>query len=366
MSKYQNLINALSERSIPWRTITDQAILNNIPLMDVTGDILRVLPDADTVDIALAFDESALDEDLQEINWTEKGVFTLSDVNDKIIDLKRNPTSDEGKRLPWINVKMTLKPEIYVITGIPGMGKSAWVDNVIMNSIRMHGYKWSIFSPEQLPVEEHARTLIEIASNSNFYGKYNTRETNEEVIGEAVTGLNEYLYFLNPPDDNSLRIENILGLIEEQVYEFGINAFILDPYNEFSHTRPQTISETEYVSHFFQKVRRFCKKHNCMAWIVAHPTKLRKNEDGTYPVPTAYDIAGSANFYNKADQIIVVHREKNRDKNPDNIVQVVVQKVKKKGTGELGMYDLKYNYGDGTYTDFQKYEDVEVPEYYNK
>ena len=144
------------------------------------------------------------------------------------------------------------------------------------------------------------------------------------------------------------------------IEEKGVNAFVLDPYNEFSHTRPNSISETEYVSRFLGVIRKFINKNNVSVWIVAHPTKLRKEEvtfaDGThgldYPVPTAYDIAGSANFFNKPDVIIAVHRDKNIERNPENIVSVVVQKVRRKTTGKLGTYLLKFNFNDGTYTSF--------------
>ncbi len=77
-------------------------------------------------------------------------------------------------------------------------------------------------------------------------------------------------------------------------------------------------------------------------------------EDGTvgedYAVPGGYDIAGSANFFNKPDVIIAVHRDKDVDRNPDNKVAIHVQKVRRKTTGKLGCYWLKFNYNDGTYT----------------
>ena len=42
--------------------------------------------------------------------------------------------------------------------------------------------------------------------------------------------------------------------------------------------------------------------------LVAHPAKLQK-VNGKYLIPSLYEISGSANFYNKADIGIVVHRE---------------------------------------------------------
>ena len=176
------------------------------------------------------------------------------------------------------------------------------------------------------------------------------------MIKNCIDRLSKSLYMMTPTDDN-LSIESILELMEYLNTDHGVNAFILDPYNEFSHTRPSSMTETEYVSRFLGRVRAFINKTNAMVWIVAHPTKLRKEEvvfvNGEkgmdYPIPTAYDIAGSANFFNKPDNIVTVHRDKDINRNPDNIVSINVQKVRRKTTGKLGSYMLKFNYNNGTY-----------------
>jgi len=359
MSKYANIINNLSRFDIDLQYITDKAVLEGIPFGQILSDVMAVR-EVNTIELQEAHDKSVMDDNLP-LREEIKGVYTLSSVRDGIKVLKRSEKRDEGDSLGWMNVKLTLKPEIYTLTGIPGMGKSAWLDHLMINSIRQHGYKWAIFSPESLPIEEHSRTMIEIATGTNFYGKYGTAMTTDEHIDKVVDGLNDYLFFVDPPDDNALKIENILELMKVQVIENGINAFVLDPYNEFSHTRSTKITETEYVSHFLQKVRRFTKRFQCMAWIVAHPTKLKKGDDGKYPVPTAYDISGSGNWYNKSDNIIVVHRDKDKRTNPTNKVEIWIQKLKKKGTGELGCYELEYNYGTGTYSDAPRMTEEDMP-----
>ena len=53
----------------------------------------------------------------------------------------------------------------------------------------------------------------------------------------------------------------------------------------------------------------FAKAFKAHVCVVAHPTKSAKDADGNYKMPTLYDIAGSANFYNKADLGVVVPRD---------------------------------------------------------
>ena len=283
---------------------------------------------------------------------------TTENMREGLLKLWTDPDSEKGKPLPWKNVELSLKNELYLLTGIPSSGKSTWLDNVIVSSIKDHRKKWAIFSPESHPVELHLKQLIEIFTHTNFYGAYNYPKTSQEEIDKAIYKLSRSVYMMTPTDEN-LTIEALLELVEFLIEEHGVNSFVLDPYNEFSHTRPSGMSETEYVSRFLGRVRQFVNKHDVMAWIVAHPTKLRKEEvpvkgGGTildYPCPTAYDIAGSANFFNKADCIIAVHRDKDINRNPDNLVDIVVQKVRRKTTGKLGTYTLKFNYNDGTYTE---------------
>jgi hypothetical protein len=86
----------------------------------------------------------------------------------------------------------------------------------------------------------------------------------------------------------------------------GINGLVIDPYNEIEHRRPPNMTETEYVSEMLGKVKRFAVNHDVHVWFVAHPVKMQP-QNGKMPVPTLYDISGSANWTNKPDVGLVVH-----------------------------------------------------------
>ena len=114
------------------------------------------------------------------------------------------------------------------------------------------------------------------------------------------------------------------------IVRYGINGFLLDPWNELETTIKPGVSETTYTGQLLQKIVRFARQYNIWFGIVAHPAKLKKDDSGQYPVPTLYDISGSANFFNKADSGIALWRDR---KKKTNIVQVHVQKVKNKYIG---------------------------------
>ncbi len=80
---------------------------------------------------------------------------------------------------------------------------------------------------------------------------------------------------------------------------------------------------------------------------MAHPTKLKK-EPGKkeYPLPTPYDVSGSAASRNKADNCLSIYRHIMK-----NDVEIHVQKIRFKEVGKIGMVTLEYDMVTGRYSD---------------
>jgi twinkle protein len=72
--------------------------------------------------------------------------------------------------------------------------------------------------------------------------------------------------------------------------------------------------------------------------------------NGVDRVATLNDISGSGNFFNKTHNGISVFREKDINKNPENLVEIHVQKVKFKFVGTLGSCKLEYDLRTGNYS----------------
>jgi twinkle protein len=147
-------------------------------------------------------------------------------------------------------------------------------------------------------------------------------------------------------DDDAPTIDWILDMARASVLRHGSRGLVIDPYNEIEHRRPQGETETEYVSELLGKIRRFAQAHGVHVWVVAHPAKMQR-ENGKLPPPTLYDISGSANWANKADLGIVVHR-------PDPIgdpatTEIYVRKVRFKSVGKIGVTSLQYDKVTGRY-----------------
>jgi twinkle protein len=131
------------------------------------------------------------------------------------------------------------------------------------------------------------------------------------------------------------------------VFRQGIRGIVIDPWNELEHAPPPGLTETIYTGQVLRHVRQFASQHGVHVWIVAHPQKLYREKDtGNYPLPSLYNISGSANWRNKADNGIVLWRDFADAHKP---VEVHVQKVRFRQIGRLGMAKLLYQAPTGTY-----------------
>jgi twinkle protein len=66
------------------------------------------------------------------------------------------------------------------------------------------------------------------------------------------------------------------------------------------------------------------------------------------PIPTLYDISGSANWVNKADLGIVIHRDPGKD---STRAEIHVRKVRFKEEGKIGGVSLRWDRATGRYSE---------------
>lgn len=232
-----------------------------------------------------------------------------------------------------------------VITGVPNLGKSEFLDfmNVRMNL--QHGWKTLYFSPENYPVNYHLQKLV-----SKIAGKaFDKKELSEKELVNTLNHIANNFFFLDY--ENVRTLDDILGSAEQLKQQEGIKVLVIDPYNRLEHQRPARLNETEYISHFLDTLTNFAKRHNILIHLVAHPRKMQM-KDGAFEVPNYYDINGSANFANKADYCLTVHRSKEV-----NQTEIHIEKVKFKNLGCQGTAYLKYDLQSGNYYE----DDRELP-----
>lgn len=271
------------------------------------------------------------------------GVFTAEDFKDEIYNLWKNGLQPGlGIGISQIDNFITWEVgRLAIVTGIPGHGKSEYLDFTLTKLNLLHGWKVGYFSPENHPLQLHYAKVAEKIQGRQFDAKTMTIEEYYKLMDYIQSNY----YFIAPEEE--FTVDSILTKGKYLVKRYGIKVLIIDPYNRLEHQLDGR-SETQYISSFLDKLTNFATRNKVLVVLVAHPFKMQKDTNGFMSIPNLYSISGSSNFYNKADYGLTVYRLSNSD-GLTNEIEVYVQKVKFKHLGHTGKIELIYNYKNGRF-----------------
>jgi twinkle protein len=289
------------------------------------------------------------------------GLQSVSDFIDETIALYRDGRQ-RGHSTGWPSVDelMTIRAgELTVVTGIPNSGKSEFIDALMVNLAKRYGWRFAVCSFENPPAE-HIAKLAEKHVGVPFWDGPMLRMTERELTG-AIEWVDDRFKLIRA-DADSPTIELILEAARGAVLRHGVRGLVIDPYNEIEHRRPSNMTETEYVSQTLGRVKRFAQAHGVHVWFVAHPAKLQRENGKSLAAPTLYDISGSANWANKADIGVVVHRDPSQDATRTDLY---VRKVRFKSVGKIGVVSLRYDRATGRYAEIAPTRTAPVRAYPN-
>jgi twinkle protein len=277
------------------------------------------------------------------------GLHSILEYAEETIALYRDGRK-RGLSTGWSSIDelMTIRPgELSLVTGIPNHGKSEFIDALAVNLAQRYGWVFAVCSFEN-PPPEHIAKLAEKYLGLPFWDGPNWRMS-ERDLQRAMDWVEEHFVMIRA-DDEAPTIDWILDVGRVAVTRRGARGLVVDPYNEVEHQRPPGMTETEYVSLLLGKLRRFAQLYLVHIWIVAHP-KMLPREGGKIPVPTLYDVSGSAHWANKPDLGIVVHR-------PDPVQEptradIYIRKVRFKSVGKIGVASLQHDPATGRYSELR-------------
>ena len=278
-----------------------------------------------------------------------EGIFQISDFESSL-DALFDSGLQRGVTIGHENFDKMCSFEtkrILIATGIPGSGKSEFVDEIVERLNIRYNWKFAYFSPENMPLQIHASKLISKITGRQFH-KFSMSSSDYR---QAKEYMEDNFFFICPEEDFS--IDTILEKAKYLVKRRGIKGLVLDPWNKIDHQIPSGTSETNYISKQLDRIITFSQRNDIFTTIIAHPVKKGRDASGKMEVPTLYDISGSANFFNKTDFGITSHRDRDND-----IVEIHVQKVKFKHLGETGKTLFKYNFNNGRYVPYIEGEEV--------
>ena len=218
----------------------------------------------------------------------------------------------------WValDVHMRLvRPELVVITGIPGHGKSQWMRALTFRLARAHGWTTAYLCPEDPPLR--LRRDMERFAERRIH---KIEDIGPERRQAAKDWVNKYFWISSPPDDEIITLGVVIREMESAVLHHGAHVFVIDPWNEISHERGRE-TDTLYIESTLQVLKQKARQLGLLLIIVAHP---RKVDDAV--TPCLYDISGSANWKNKADHGVIIWRDDSDD------THVILEKCKDQET----------------------------------
>lgn len=269
-----------------------------------------------------------------------EGVFNANDIEEEIYSFYNNGLP-KGCGIGMAEIDMFIRFQegyLTTITGIPGHGKSEFLDFILCKLNVSHEWKTALYSPENHPLELHFSKFAEKITGKPFEG---INRMSPADLRQMIDYHAKNFFFINPKENFTL--DNILDSVRSLVRKKGIKAFVIDAWNKLDHQ--YTTSETKYISEQLDKITMFCEKNKVHCFLVAHPTKISKNKDtGLYDIPNLYSISGSANFYNKTANGLTVYRNYETGQ-----TEIYIQKVKFKHWGQTGCVHLGWDSTNGRY-----------------
>lgn len=264
-----------------------------------------------------------------------QGVFGIDDEWDGILDIYNNglPKGDKTGDRQFDEHLGCMPGELTMVTGIPGHGKSIYLDQISIGLCINSGWRFGVCSPESHPMSFYFTRLIKRLLGKKF-SKANIDINELEQSREWVKDR----YFLIKPD-SGYSLDSILSSAKTLVIRKGIKGLIMDPWNRIENTKPRGMDDGEWIVSCLVKIITFAQSNGVHVFLVAHPTKMQKVPDGSnYHVPNLYSISGSAHFFNMTQNGFTIFRNF-----VTNQTEVHFQKVKWEHLGKMGMGIYSYH-----------------------
>jgi twinkle protein len=130
----------------------------------------------------------------------------------------------------------------------------------------------------------------------------------------------------------------------ELIIKEGVSFCIIDPFNQLTNDYSSTGNNMAiYLEGVLGDFLRFIQRNNVHFIIVTHPTLMKKDSTGNYPVPDYFDISGGAAWNSKSDNLLVYHLPHRTTDPSSTVCEFHSKKIRRQKTvGVRGMVTFEY------------------------
>jgi len=261
-----------------------------------------------------------------------KGLYKLSDYP----DVAEPITYETG--FTNLNPHLRLwRGEFRVITGVPSHGKSRFALELLCSMALTHKHR-SVIASFEMRVTPYVRDVLR--------EHYCRKQPNDLTIDDKRTAddwIEDSFYFIDQDpreEQEEATVDWLIDKAGDAVVRYGVDWFLLDPWNQIEHRRQRNETEADYQGKAIASLKRFARSYDCGVIVVAHPTKDVKLPNGEIRQPTLYDISGSAHWFNAADHGVIICGD-----TTSNVREVMVEKSRYRAGGAPGSAWLRLEDG---------------------
>tara|TARA_R100000951_G_scaffold110205_1_gene108015 strand:- start:248 stop:1975 length:1728 start_codon:yes stop_codon:yes gene_type:complete len=292
--------------------------------------LVDLRPFKDANDVLLREGVESLRERLKNAHSPKlEGIFSVDDVSDSMLDGYHNG-QERGSTtyVPAIDSAWTWRNgEVNIWTGYQNEGKSMFLNQLATIKSFYDGWKFGVFSPENMPMNDFFNDIIEMYMGKSADPFYRTHQMSLDEYKEAMQFVKKHFFLIYPKKDFTL--DNIFHRASYLVKTKGIRSLIIDPYNTVQHKMNRGEREDLYISRFMSELKRFALDYNISIHLVAHQVTPMKGEDGRYGKPDVNRIKGGGTFADKADNVMFIWRPERALDFSNTAVMFGSQKIKK-------------------------------------
>lgn len=214
---------------------------------------------------------------------------------------------------------------LVIVTGVPGTGKTDFLNCLTMSLIRERNSHVCYCSFETPDKYRHAGDLARVWAGPSDLSSMSRDEVMpfSDFIARHITHIR--MRRDRPTPAAVIRkAESVLAMHPTMEY------LVIDPYLYLSLPMGRGTSQTDAIKDMLTEIQDWAHNHHVWVFLVAHPRMLHKEDGGEeFEEVTYYTISGSANWANVADFIFSLKRVKktNCDYTKMNVLKVRDQKL---------------------------------------
>lgn len=243
----------------------------------------------------------------------------------------------------------------------PHQGKTVFVVETLIHLAKNEGRAVCIYSPETGGAKEMFWNLIQVYTGKRLFGKKSQQLSTRE-IDDAIEFIHEHFVVIEHSPYASGKLERFTVKdvfnqvhLAQQEFKKKIDVLCIDPFNlldrELEDDRKAIQDYVLSTLSFINAASRKMEMHTILVAHLAGEDKIVDKDTGIeyMPKPHPSNLAGGQSFWRAGYQMVGIWREPYgiiaRDGSPyqENCMQVIVQKTKPFGVGQLGVFKLFYD-----------------------